>query len=83
MGPVERGKNCPHTDPAEKAAQVRAETDLGSPEIEGSLNRDNEENVLQLSSGQRRLAMTQEQSGRDADHAHDGTGRADQLGVIR
>ena len=68
-------------DATEEAAEVRGQAHLGGPKIKSRLNGNNDDNVLQLTAGQRRLAMTQKQTGRDADHAHDATRSAhEQIG---
>jgi hypothetical protein len=74
-----RSQNSSHEQASREAAQVRGKTDLWSPKIKSGLNSDNEDNVAQPAAGKRPTTMAQEQTGGDADHAHDATGSTNKL----
>ena len=72
------GQHDPNGEAADEAAEMRGETYLRTPEIEAVWMATIAMMSLQLAPGERRLAMTQEQTGGDTDHAHDATRSADE-----
>src|SRR4029434_3318039 len=81
LSPASRGEHQANSDATDEPAEVRGEAHLGAPKVKGRLNGNNGDDVLQLTAGQRRLAMTQKQTGRDTNHTHDATRSAhEQIG---
>ena len=54
-------------------------TNLRSNDIEGQLEKDDEEDVAQTLSSEGKVTVAKEKAGPGSDHAHDAAGGADKL----
>ncbi len=62
---------------------MRGHTHLWGRKIEGGLHRNDEHDLPELNSSERRMMIAQKRTGPCANHSHDGARRADKLVGLR